>query len=90
MSATQTGERVEPKTGYRFQPKRFLLWLPVYLVIAFALYVLSAGPLYWTIYEAYFFGDHPLLAILYLPLVEMSNWGPFGRWLEWYIGLWVL
>lgn len=81
---------MDEKTGYKFESKRFFLWLPVYLLVAFALYVLSAGPMYWTIYEAFFMEQGSLLAVLYLPLVWMSEWDPFGRWLEWYIGLWVL
>ncbi|HEX6986353.1 MAG TPA: hypothetical protein VF170_13305 [Planctomycetaceae bacterium] len=77
--------------GYRFEPARFLAWLPVYLLVAFALYVLSAGPLYWAIYEAYFLESDPYLAILYLPLVWLSGQSDlFARWMEWYVGLWVL
>ena len=89
MSAAPTVERAEPQAGYRFEPKRFLFWLPAYLVIAFTLYVLSAGPLYWTIYESYFFDSNPLLQVFYRPLVLMARWEPFGRWLDWYLGLWV-
>ena len=77
--------------GYRFELARFLLWLPVYLLIALGLYVLSAGPLYWTIYEAYFLNANPWLSALYLPLVWLSGYSDlFARWMEWYVGLWVL
>lgn len=76
---------------YKFSVVKFLLWLPVYLLIGFVLYVLSAGPFYWLIYEAFFFNENPYIASLYLPLVVLSSaFEPFGRWLEWYIGLWVL
>lgn len=78
------------KSGYRFELKRFLLWLPIYFLIAFALYVLSTGPMYWSIYKAYRLEEGSLLAVLYLPLVLMSEWEPFGNWMDWYIGLWVL
>ena len=76
--------------GYRFEFRRFLLWLPAYLAIGFALYALSAGPIYWTLFEAYHFNTHPLLAILYLPLVWLSGHvGWLGAWMDWYLGLWV-
>jgi len=81
---------MDEKPGYKFQPKRFLLWLPAYLVIAFALYVLSTGPMYWAIYDAFFMEQGSLLAVLYLPLVWLSSSSDtFAGWLEWYIGLWV-
>lgn len=80
----------EPE-GYNFELTSFLAWLPVYLLIGFALYVLSAGPFYWTIYESYFLNQNAYVASLYLPLVWLSSASePFGRWLEWYLGLWVL
>ncbi len=76
---------------YQFEPLRFLIWLPVYLAIAVALYVLSSGPMYWLIYSAYFLESSPLLAILYLPLVWISSQNDLiAGWLDWYIGLWVL
>jgi hypothetical protein len=79
------------RDGYRFEPGRFLAWLPVYLLIAFTLYVLSAGPMYWTIYEAYFLDGSRWVSSLYFPLVLLSSVSDtFGRWMEWYIGLWVL
>jgi hypothetical protein len=77
--------------GYKFSPMRFLAWLPAYFVIAFALYVLSAGPMYWMIYAAYFLEPSPLLAIFYLPLVWLSGRSDlFATWLDWYVGLWVM
>ena len=79
------------QAGYKFDPLRFLCWLPAYLAIAFALYVLSSGPMYWLIYSAYFLETRPLLAILYLPLVWLSSqYDLIARWLDWYVGLWVL
>jgi hypothetical protein len=78
-------------TGYKFEFARFVAWLPVYLLIGFAVYVLSAGPFYWTIYEAYRVQERPYIQALYLPLVLLSETSPlFGRWMDWYIGLWVL
>ncbi|MGC1276334.1 MAG: hypothetical protein WBC44_21740 [Planctomycetaceae bacterium] len=77
--------------GYKFEPVRFLMWLPAYVLVAFTLYVLSAGPMYWLIYSAYFLDPNPLLAILYLPLVWLSGQSDLcAQWLDWYVGLWVL
>jgi hypothetical protein len=77
--------------GYRFEPAQFFKWLPVYLLVSFAVYVLSVGPMYWTIYEAYFLNADPYLARLYLPLVWLSGQSDlFAKWMEWYLGLWVL
>ncbi len=79
-----------PQPDYRFEPWRFLAWLPVYLIVAFALYVLSAGPMYWLIYEAFFLSDGSMIALLYLPLGWLSsNSDIVSRWLDWYIGLWI-
>ena len=76
---------------YRFRLRRFLKWLPVYLILSFALYVLSAGPLYWTLFSAYYLDTAPLLKVLYLPLVLLCTIFPaFGAWVDWYVGLWVL
>jgi hypothetical protein len=80
----------EPQ-GYKFQWGRFFAWLPVYLLIGFAVYVLSVGPFYWTIYGAFVLDENSYLASLYLPLVVLSELSdPFARWMDWYIGLWVL
>ena len=82
---------MDESEGYRFQWGRFFAWLPVYLVIGFALYVLSVGPLYWQIYAAYRLEENSYLAPLYLPLVVLSQVSDtFARWMDWYIGLWVL
>jgi hypothetical protein len=82
---------MEESRGYKFRWGRFFAWLPVYLLIGFALYVLSAGPFYWKIYEAYRLDGSPYLASLYLPLVVLSEVSDtFGQWMDWYVGLWVL
>ncbi|MBA3312329.1 MAG: hypothetical protein H0T47_03410 [Planctomycetaceae bacterium] len=79
------------QAGYKFEFTKFLAWLPVYLLIGFALYVLSTGPFYWAIYEAYFLQSSTYLAALYLPLVWLSHVSPgFAGWMDWYIGLWIL
>lgn len=82
----QRDEREE----YHFDARQFVLWLPVYLIIGFALYVLSAGPMYWEIYESFFLSEPSLIQILYLPLVWLSsNSDLFAGWMDWYLGLWV-
>lgn len=61
------------------------------LGFVFALYVFSAGPLYWWIFEAYTFGENPLLQRMYRPLIwlaERSSW--FSDFLDWWVGLWIL
>jgi hypothetical protein len=70
--------------GYLYVSALQLAW-------AFAIYVFSAGPMYWLVFEAYAFGTYPLVQRLYRPLVwlaEHSTW--FCDFLDWWIGLWVL
>ena len=72
-------------------PFRSLKRLLVQLAVLFVLYVLSTGPMYWWIFEAYYLGGSQFLAQLYYPLViacEMSD--TIGAFFEWYVGLWVL
>lgn len=83
-----------PQRG-RARVARFLRWLPIYLLIAGTLYMaiifLLAGPMYWTIYEAYQFSDGNLFVRAYFaPLViacERSE--AFNSLVDWYVGLWV-
>ena len=60
-----------------------------YLVVLGVLYVLSAGPMYWTAYEAYHADGSPFIAQLYYPLVKASEIEPIGRVVNWYVGLWI-
>lgn len=76
--------------GYRFDARRFVLWLPVYLIIAIALYILSAGPMYWVIYKSFFISHDSWIQILYLPLIWLSSISElFAEWMDWYVGLWI-
>jgi hypothetical protein len=61
-----------------------------YLVVLLFLYVLSIGPMYWHIYEAFFLERRPLIGVFYLPLIVASEIEFIGDWLDWYVGLWVL
>ena len=66
-----------------------LLRVYCYLVVIFVLYVLSAGPMYWTIYEAFHVNESRLIQAIYFPLVLLSEFEPIGRILNWYVGLWI-
>lgn len=58
--------------------------------IAFSLYVLSIGPLYWKWYSAKYVEGAALLAAFYEPLWFLAGWIPgFGEWLNWYVRLWI-
>jgi len=58
--------------------------------VMLAIYVLSIGPLYWQWYGARFAGESPWLAAFYEPLVIVAQLiPPFGRWMDWYVGLWI-
>ncbi|MEM7810726.1 MAG: hypothetical protein AAF532_04535 [Planctomycetota bacterium] len=84
-----------PRPPYRFNLKRFLIWLPGYLVIAGAMYLaiilVLVGPLYWTVYEAYQFGDgNGLVRAYFAPLVIACQYSDTVSGLvDWYVGLWV-
>ena len=67
-------------------------WLRIYCrtLLVLLLYVLSTGPMYWTIYEAFHDNGSTFLAKLYFPIVlacQLSD--TISNWFEWYIGLWV-
>lgn len=67
------------------------VWLSaMQLAFVFALYVLSAGPMYWPIYRAFHHGGSSLVAKLYLPLVWLAEKSDlFSNWLDWYVDLWI-
>lgn len=54
-------------------------------------YVLSIGPMYWKIHEAYNVGSgSPFIARMYYPLVKASEWSDtVSDVLDWYVGLWI-
>lgn len=55
-----------------------------------AVYVLSIGPMYWHWYGARFAGGSILLAAFYEPLIFIAQLFPaFGRWMDWYVSLWI-
>ncbi len=57
----------------------------------FAVYVFSAGPMYWTVYESYTFGTYTLVQKLYRPLVLLAETFPwFSDFLDWWVALWIL
>ncbi|WP_166824386.1 hypothetical protein [Thalassoroseus pseudoceratinae] len=61
------------------------------IAIVFLLYVLSTGPMYWPIYEAYNIGGRSidrLIYFLYYPIVLLCEFDWIAGWFEWYVGLW--
>jgi hypothetical protein len=69
-----------------------VFWLRVYcrVLIVLMVYVLSTGPMYWAIYEAFNTNGHSFLARLYYPIVlacQLSD--TICAWFDWYVGLWV-
>lgn len=71
----------------------FLGWLWGFAQRTFLLlgiYVLSIGPMYWKWYAAHYADGSETLARFYEPLVIMARLiPPFGRWMDWYVGLWI-
>lgn len=60
------------------------------VVIALAIYVASIGPMYWQWYQAKYLNGRWIVAALYEPLFIVAGWiPPLGRWLNWYICLWI-
>jgi len=59
---------------------------PIYLLI---LYILSVGPLYWKIHEAYHLEGSRFLFYFYYPLVWAAEIDYVSNFLDWYIELWI-
>jgi hypothetical protein len=60
------------------------------MTIALAIYVASIGPMYWHWYQAKFLNGWWIVAASYEPLFIVAGWiPPLGRWLNWYICLWI-
>jgi len=58
--------------------------------IAICLYICSIGPLYWAWVSSLRGESSRVLQVIYAPL-WFAAWliPPFGRWLMWYIELWI-
>lgn len=63
-----------------------LLYAIPYLLI---LYVLSVGPMYWKICEAYHLEGSRLVYVLYYPLVRAAEINYISNFLDCYIELWI-
>ena len=75
---------------HRFDWKLALKWLPVYLAVTFALYVLATGPLYYHIYGDFMSGRETFLVRLYYPLVLLcGNSETASGAMDWYLRWWV-
>lgn len=62
----------------------------VRLIVLFALYAGSIGPMYWRWYESMYLSGPRWVARLYYPLLFVCILiPPFGDLIDWYIGLWV-
>lgn len=60
------------------------------VMIVFLLYVLSTGPMYWAIYEAFNTSGSSFLAKLYYPIALVCQHSDLiCTWFDWYVGLWV-
>lgn len=58
--------------------------------VAFVVYVLSIGPMYWPYYNSKFNLGHPIIAAIYEPLYILCQWIPPLSWLvDNYILLWI-
>lgn len=68
---------------------RVLIGILYTLPYVFILYVLSIGPMYWTIYRAYRLEGSPLIRVLYYPLVRASEFDYVSNFFDWYIGFWI-
>lgn len=68
----------------------FLKYVAVQVLIFFALYVLSIGPMYWQWYAGRNLGSNSLIAAFYEPLYQLAGWcEPFGEFMNWYVDLWI-
>ena len=75
---------------HRFDWSHFWRWLPAYLAVTLALYVLAAGPLYYPIYWGVQTGTNQALVRLYAPLmVTCELIPPVGAAMDWYLQWWV-
>jgi hypothetical protein len=60
------------------------------LLILFALYVASIGPMYWACFEAYNMDGSSFVAQLYFPVALACEVSPaISEWVNWYVGLWI-
>ncbi|QDT16077.1 hypothetical protein [Alienimonas californiensis] len=75
---------------HQFDWSHFWKWLPAYLAVVLALYVLAAGPLYYPIYYGVHSGANSFLVRLYLPLMVLCEAvPPIGAAMDWYLQFWV-
>ncbi len=89
MTATET-QFAKPMTVEESHPLlNQLLRIYCRVLIVLMLYVLSTGPMYWLIYEAYNMGGSSFLSKLYFPIAVACENDAICRWFDWYVGLWV-
>lgn len=71
------------------RPRQRLLRAYCWIAAAFLAYVLSTGPMYWEVYEAYHANGSTWVALLYYPVVLACEFEPVATWFDWYVGLWI-
>jgi hypothetical protein len=61
------------------------------MAITLVVYVLSIGPLYWQWYAGKYVNGPTVIAAFYEPLWILCGWfPPLGRFVNWYVSLWIL
>ena len=71
------------------RPRKLLAGAYCCMMLALLAYVLSTGPMYWEIYEAYHANGSTWVALFYYPVVLACEFEPVSAWFDWYIGLWI-
>jgi hypothetical protein len=90
QTGTATAQAVETESDEEHREPNPLIDFLSRLIIALAIYVASIGPMYWHWYQAKYLNGWWILAAIYEPLFIVAGWiPPLGRWLNWYICLWI-
>jgi hypothetical protein len=90
---TQEESRAPAPTPDAEGSREFRGWLfgliqRIFLLVG--IYVLSIGPMYWHWYGGRFAGGSQLIAAFYEPIFVVATLVPwFGKWMDWYVGLWI-
>jgi hypothetical protein len=63
----------------------------IQILITWVIYVLSIGPLYWQWYAGKYVNGPSVIAAFYEPLWRLCGvFPPLGRFVNWYVSLWIL
>ena len=85
LPATPLNQPLAPKPRSRF-------WtVTLQVVITWVLYILSIGPMYWTWFGGKYANGSFVVAAIYEPLLQLGEFiPPLGRFLNWYVSLWLV